>query len=236
MKRKVIKKIMIGACTIAIVGCLGGCSTSETKGKAKETVTEQTDTATTEDKGKAKETVKEQTDTATKGKAKETVTATKEANGNSSSDTAKNSNSSSTVTSANNTSKGSGSNKSTTTTKATHETPKTHEHKWQPVYTTVHHDAITHTEQQDQGHYETTTTRVYIEKYDNGEVYEFTSSDEASAHAEAYALQDIGGRSTFQDRTTKTWIPNIVTVTITDKEAYDEQVVSGYTCSCGATK
>lgn len=242
MKRKVIKKIMIGACTIAIVGCLGGCNTSETKGKAKETVTEQT--ATTEDKGKAKETVKEQTDTSTtktKGKTKETVTeqtetATTKANGNSSSTTEKNSNSSSTATSTNNTSTGSGSNKPTTTTPATPETPKTHEHNWQPVYTTVHHDAVTHTEQKDQGHYETTTTTVIICKYDNGEVCEFTSRDEAFASNEAHALQDIGGRTSAQDRTTETWIPNVVTVTVVDTPAYDEQVISGYTCSCGATK
>lgn len=120
------------------------------------------------------------------------------------------------------------SGKSTTTTPATPETPKTHEHNWQPVYTTVHHDAVTHTEKQDQGHYETTTTTVYVHEYENGKVCEFTSSDEASAHAEAYALQGIDVWSSVQNRITETWIPDVVTVTVVDKEAYDEQVISGY--------
>ena len=127
----------------------------------------------------------------------------------------------------NTTSTNNSSGNSTTTPVA--EKPKAHEHNWQPVYTTVHHDAITHTEQQDQGHYETTI--VYI----TSDGKEFTDGKECEDYMyDMLDNKDIDLGVGVVDR--ETWIPNVVTVTVVDTPAYDEQVISGYTCSCGATK
>lgn len=110
-----------------------------------------------------------------------------------------------------------------------------HTHSWQPVYGTVHHDA--------EGHYE---TRTITEAYDEP-VYE--SMEVCSACGATYApgtgmsahiQQAHGGEasSSVQQMQTDSIHHAAVTeeVWVVDREAYDEQVITGYSCSCGATK
>ncbi len=114
-----------------------------------------------------------------------------------------------------------------------------HQHNWKAVYRTVHHNAVTHTE--DQGHYEDrgTTKTVLKCSYCGAQ---FNSNAELSAHQrvsrETYRDNpDMwhGGFSTINvHETNNVWVSNIVTVT--DSPAWDEQVLDHYECSCGATK
>ncbi len=100
--------------------------------------------------------------------------------------------------------------------------PDDHTHDWQPVYQTVHHDAVTET--QTIAHY--TCNRCG---------YQTTSGDEIGAHMKAsrdsatmeqlMAGEVCGGFSSwYEDKT------------VTVSEAYDEQIITGYTCVCGAWK
>ncbi len=114
-----------------------------------------------------------------------------------------------------------------------------HQHNWKAVYRTVHHDAVTHTE--DQGHYE---DRGYsVSRYKCSTCgQKFDSLEELQAHRdvsrEAYRDNpDMwhGGSSTINEWVSNNvWVSNIVTVT--DSPAWDEQVLDHYECSCGATK
>ena len=100
--------------------------------------------------------------------------------------------------------------------------PDGHTHDWQPVYQTVHHDAVTET--QEIGHH--TCNRCG---------YQTTSREEMGAHMKAsrdsatweqqMAGEVCGGFSSWFE-----------TKTVTISEAYDEQVLTGYTCVCGAWK
>lgn len=124
----------------------------------------------------------------------------------------------------------------------------THKHNYTiPITETVHHDAITH--QEDQGHYETVTIS---EAWDE-EVYEnhtvcYTCGNNtiidgnAGAHqiwhAEKGETCHYGTANILVDtihhpaETEQQWVENWVTVV--DKEAWDETVTVGYKCSCGA--
>lgn len=137
-------------------------------------------------------------------------------------------------------------------------TPNTpsHEHNWEPVYETVHHDAVTREEQVwvvdkaawDEPVYKT----VYIcLQCENGECSvcrergveqsEFSSSQERREHQ--YDCQDNGG--SCMNSTNRKIVDYIhhdeeghyETQTVTVTEAYDEQKLAGYKCSsCGETK
>ena len=121
----------------------------------------------------------------------------------------------------------------------------THKHSYTiPITETVHHDAITH--QEDQGHYETVTIS---EAWDETKVVgyrtvcnkcgqDFTNKME---HYNTYgcdsSLEYKGNvpitETIHHDAVTEQqWIENWVTVV--DKEAWDETVTVGYKCSCGA--
>lgn len=114
-----------------------------------------------------------------------------------------------------------------------------HQHNWKAVYRTVHHNAVTHTE--DQGHYE---DRGYsVSRYKCSTCgQKFDSLEELKAHSdvsrETYRDNpDMwhGGSSTINEWVSNNvWVSNIVTVT--DSPAWDEQVLDHYECSCGATK
>ena len=114
-----------------------------------------------------------------------------------------------------------------------------HQHNWKAVYRTVHHDAITHTE--DQGHYE---DRGYSETICKCSTCgaQFKTNSELLAHQrvsrETYPDDDSKwhvGSSTYTTHiSNNVWVSNIVTVT--DSPAWDEQVLDHYECSCGATK
>lgn len=152
---------------------------------------------------------------------------TDESSGSTSSNSGSNSSSSSSGSSS---SSSSGSSSSSSSSSAT-----THTHNWTPVYRTVHHDAVTHTE--DQGHYETTSIPYWVV---NG--VEYSTEQEANQAqqelgrliADGSLPDDTNCRLSICYRQVQNWISNIVTVT--DSPAWDEQVLDHYECSCGATK
>lgn len=124
----------------------------------------------------------------------------------------------------------------------------THKHSYTiPITEIVHHDAITH--QEDQGHYETVTISEAWDKdvYENHTVCYTCGNNtiidgQAGAHqiwhAERGETCRYGTASIVVDtihhpaETEQQWIENWVTVV--DKEAWDETVTVGYKCSCGA--
>ena len=107
-------------------------------------------------------------------------------------------------------------------------TPAAHTHSWTPVYRTVHHDAVTHEEPV----YETrTTSKIYCTAH-NVPILDI-----------ANRWPDTGGLcpadkncGANHQRVYSTEQVQTGTKTVTDKAAYDEQVVDHYTCNCGATK
>ena len=151
-----------------------------------------------------------------------------------------------------NTTQGSSSTTKNTTTEKKNSTPKNnsssgsstksekkHEHNWKPIYKTVHHKAVTH--QEDQGHYEKEAYDVYV-FYDQG--VEFDVKDKEAARAFVNSIlqkiangelpEDTQCRTRIEERYRKKWVSKMVTVV--DKKAYDEKVIVGYKCSCGAKK
>ena len=97
-----------------------------------------------------------------------------------------------------------------------------HTHSWTPVYKTVHHDAVTHTEEQPE--------------YKSGyAAYHFCTKHGVKVDDSGHCSK-CGGLApgTYTDKVYETRQIGTKTVTITDQAAYDEQVVTGYTCSCGA--
>lgn len=151
-----------------------------------------------------------------------------------------------------NTTQGSSSTTKNTTTEKKSSTPKNnsssgsstktekkHEHNWKPIYKTVHHKAVTH--QEDQGHYEKEAYDVYV-FYDQG--VEFDADDIEAAKAFSNSIlqkiangelpEDTQCRTRLEERYRKKWVSKMVTVV--DKKAYDEKVIVGYKCSCGAKK
>lgn len=121
----------------------------------------------------------------------------------------------------------------------------THKHSYTiPITKTVHHDAITH--QEDQGHYETVTIS---EAWDETITVGYKSvcnscGNEYSGkmnHYNSYGCESPNGYTSnvpitetiHHDAVTEQqWVENWVTVV--DKEAWDETVTVGYKCSCGA--
>lgn len=131
-----------------------------------------------------------------------------------------------------------------------------HEHSWEAVYTTVHHDAVTHEEQRwvvdKEAWEEAVYKKVYICRHcEEGSCkrctalgltqYEFDTKDEFHIHQDA-CLDDNGScfsltyRDTVVSYIHHDAVGHYETVIITDSEAYDEQVITGYKCSCGETK
>lgn len=111
-----------------------------------------------------------------------------------------------------------------------------HTHNWQPVYETVHHDEV--------GHYETqTVTAAYDEPvYKEMNVCSacgatYVSPDDMAVHiimehpdtGASYSNQRIQVDTIHHDTVTQE-------VWVLDQAAYDEQVITGYRCDCGATK
>lgn len=110
-----------------------------------------------------------------------------------------------------------------------------HTHDWQPVYVTVHHDEA--------GHHE---IRTVTEAYDEP-VYEyrnicsacgasFVSEEEVSIHI----LLEHQGMASYSNQRVQTDTIHHDAVTeqvwVVDAAAWEEQVVTGYRCACGATQ
>lgn len=124
----------------------------------------------------------------------------------------------------------------------------THKHSYTiPITEIVHHDAITH--QEDQGHYETVTISAAWDEdvYENhtvcytcgnNTIIDGQAGSHQIWHAERGETCRYGTASIVVDtihhpaETEQQWIENWVTVV--DKEAWDEIVTVGYECSCGA--
>ena len=135
-------------------------------------------------------------------------------------------------------------------------TQTAHEHSWNPVYKTVHHDAVTESEQVwvvdkpawDEPEYKVVYVCLQCENnkcpycIEHGtqlaETYSFEESyDHIYNCAINYGICD--------NTTTRKKIIGTIhhdeeghyeTSTVTKQEAYDEQVIDHYECTCGATK
>ena len=103
-----------------------------------------------------------------------------------------------------------------------------HTHNWVEVTQVVHHDAVTHTEQVQVG------TEPIIENHtvcDCGAILDNMTGPEILEHqiqcgefGYGYGPVKVGEKPIYENQT------------IVDQEAYDETVVVGYKCECGATK
>lgn len=155
----------------------------------------------------------------------------------------------------NNSNNNSGGNNGSNGNTSTPDTPS-HTHNWKPVYTTVHHKAVTHDEDRwvvDKAAWDEAVTKlVYICKNCRlgncdrckslGIInYEYDSKDALYSHQDP-CLEDGGSCSFWStERRVDHYIHHDEeghneTITIVDKEAWDEQVIDHYECDCGDTK
>lgn len=116
----------------------------------------------------------------------------------------------------------------------------THTHEWVPVKGAVHHEAeVEQLKVVDQpaveGHFEGGSYTVMVCRCGA----EFTSYDGWLTHAHTGGADEHGG---FTDsiRSNQVWIDGSPEVfhyeTKVVQEAWDEEIITGYRCSCGATK
>lgn len=138
--------------------------------------------------------------------------------------------------------------------------PDKHEHNWQPVtsvvnhpaeYTTIHHDAVYEDKWvEDSPAWDEPVYEDRVNYVCNNCGWSTTSYDDIHAHGKAHAL--AGEPSGYSDIPTQVQTGTIhheatghtESVLVKEawdeqklvKEAYDETVVTGYKCSCGATK
>jgi hypothetical protein len=155
----------------------------------------------------------------------------------------------------NNSGNNSGNNNGSNGNTSTPDTPS-HTHNWKPVYTPVHHEAVTHDEDRwvvdkaawDEAVYKT----VYIcnnckvgncERCKNLGITNFEYDSGAALDEHQYGCLDDGGSCMFNTKVKR--LDHYIhhdeeghyeTVTITDKEAWNEQVIDHYECDCGETK
>lgn len=158
----------------------------------------------------------------------------------------------------NNSGNNSGNNNGSNGNTSTPDTPS-HTHNWKPVYTTVHHEAVTHDEDRwvvDKAAWDE-AVYVYMEVCNNCkpdsknpcercrhlgiEKYSYSTLQELQEHQNE--CLDDGGGCMFSS--TVKMLDYYIhhdeeghyeTVTIVDKEAWDEQVIDHYECDCGETK
>lgn len=165
-----------------------------------------------------------------------------------------NNNNSGNNSSNNNSGDNSGNNNGNNGNTSTPDTPS-HTHNWKPVYTTVHHKAVTHDEDRwvvDKAAWDEKQVK-YIEickHCRSGSCercaklgitkFEYDTVEELDRHQ--YECLDEGGScfsSTYREDVTYIHHDeegHYETVTIVDKEAWDEQVIDHYECDCGETK
>ena len=158
----------------------------------------------------------------------------------------------------NNSGNNSGNNNGSNGNTSTPDTPS-HTHNWKPVYTTVHHEAVTHDEDRwvvDKAAWDE-AVYVYMEVCNNCKPdsknpcercrrlgigkYAYSTLQELQEHQNE--CLDDGGGCMFSS--TVKMLDHYIhhdeeghyeTVTIVDKEAWDEQVIDHYECDCGETK
>lgn len=135
------------------------------------------------------------------------------------------------------------SHRSENTTEGT--TEQTHSHDWVEVYKTVHHDAVTHEEQRvvTEAWDEEVYKSVYICNRCGREFDALAAEDPSNPLFEEFIIhldtcQEVGSSYHTESILVNTIHHDAVyeTVTVVDKEAYDEQVIDYYKCSCGEIK
>lgn len=125
--------------------------------------------------------------------------------------------------------------------------PAKHEHKWEAVYKTVHHDEVGHNKKvlvkdawdEKVPKYEKKSFWVC---YDDGELME--TEEELTIHGKKHAFGELPGDGNYYvdyrdvqvGTETKHHEAEYENKWIVDKKAYDEQVIDYYKCSCGARK
>ncbi len=121
-----------------------------------------------------------------------------------------------------------------------------HVHNWQPVYTTVHHDA----QYQTVHHDAVTQDQWIVDQPSYGKVVclgcgqQFNTVDEWGNHSDSFAAKgDYFSHSSYTVKSypEKGHNETVVVTPAWDEQVqtsspWDEQVVSGYQCSCGARK
>ena len=120
-----------------------------------------------------------------------------------------------------------------------------HVHNWQPVYTTVHHDA----QYQTVHHDAVTQDQWIVDQPSYGKVVclgcgqEFDSVDAWVNHGDSYPEENFFEHSSYTVKSypEKGHNETVVVTPAWDEQVqtsspWDEQVVSGYQCSCGARK
>jgi hypothetical protein len=172
-----------------------------------------------------------------------TTAASNSSSTNSANSTVVSGNNTSSTSTSNSSNSGSGNTTSTSTNSSSSTTA--HTHSYTPVYKTVHHDAVTGTRTVETPVYKEVpvTKTVYCEKCNICEQQGVTTYMYNQAEVTAHA-QEVGHGNyrsyQYEEPTgeTKTvlWRTDVTTETYTITEAYDEQVVDYYKCSCGATK
>ena len=156
--------------------------------------------------------------------------------------------------SGNNNNNNNGSSSGNSGNTSTPDTPS-HTHNWKPVYKTVHHEAVTHKEDRwvvDKPAWDEKQVK-YIEICGNCQIgncerckklgitnFEYDSLEALDKHQDE-CLDDGGSCFSSTYRENVTYIHHdeeghYETITIVDKEAWDEQVIDHYECDCGETK
>ena len=133
-------------------------------------------------------------------------------------------NSSASTPASNNTGKSDGgsssNNNSNSGSKDSGSSTPAHEHSWSPVYKTVHHDAVT----EQQPIYE--TVGVVICNVCGADI-----TANYVEHSSNHAHNHEGSGWRVIDKTVQTGTKTVVVI-----PAYDENIVTGHQCSCGARK
>lgn len=163
------------------------------------------------------------------------------------------------VTNSSNTSSVKPTESSGTTGSTVKPTSSVHTHSWVEVTKTVHHDAVTKIVHHDAVTKKQTVTVVDQEAWDEaiyeGHVFclkcnkDFGAGDNAvekwAEHADScggrYTIKKVQIGTKHHDAVTHQETKTVVVTpaydeTVIVKQAYDETVVTGYKCSCGATK
>ena len=137
---------------------------------------------------------------------------------------------------------------------STPDTPS-HTHNWKPVYTTIHHKAVTHDEDRwvvDKPAWdEKVETYVVICRHcEEGSCercnrlgitnFRYSSYEDFEIHQDE-CMDDGGSCFSAQSKTEVSYLHHDEEghnemITIVDKEAWDEQVIDHYECDCGETK
>ena len=116
-----------------------------------------------------------------------------------------------------------------------------HSHAWVEISETVHHDAVTEQrkvveQEATEGHYEGGSYSVVICRCGA----EFSSADAFLSHQRSAGDIEQHGGYTTSVRSDQVWVEGTPEVfhyeTETVREAWDEQVITGYRCACGAVK